>query len=115
MIKLWIKHKLIETAIETLFNKISMNFNKSKISIQCNELNDSHLGMRIVGIDPRNKYDFDGHAHILDDIIGHTISKIPYRYTDEEWYGNSSSYMAEYKHGTNTGYSLYKGLIIIIE
>lgn len=107
MIKLLITHKIFEHAIEMFFNKVTMNFNKSTISIQCCALNDSHLGMKIVGIDPRNKCD-SYNSFVLDHIIGYTITKC-----FSSYYG--SYYMAEYKHGTGTGNALHPDLIIILE
>lgn len=58
MVKLLIKHKIIEFSIDVLFRNLNKAFNSNRqTKILGKDLNDSHIGLRVTKI---------GHTKILD-------------------------------------------------
>lgn len=50
MIKIFLKYKLAEIAINTFFSKLNQNFNFSNITIKGSDLTNEHIGCLILGV-----------------------------------------------------------------
>jgi hypothetical protein len=96
MIKLFIKYKLTEYAINTFFNKMINNFNPTIIKLNTNNLTDEHIGMRILNIvtnDP-NDYEFKSDTQYI-------VDSSTNRYNDENYniqFGDCRIKMITNKH-----------------
>lgn len=75
MIKLAIKHKIIEAAIETFFSELTSNLICNKTELSGSELNDSHIGIQVSMV--RRTFSGDKSDYILKPCTG-TIQSRPY-------------------------------------